>query len=261
MFLRMECLLPFIFTNCLNSLPIPDNYKVPSNNVGNNQLMFNVEDYTLLASLPESKIYLYAMDWKEEDKKQSGVYRDILLDLNGKQRYFPWRVDTNPTFKPQLILSDINADGIKELIVIITTDTGTGILIQEVHVFDVDTYNDIRVMDPIEAVYQNVKTKMTNKNGLISIIINIKGKTFTTTAKESSAESWLNDVSFGSHIEYEVVDNKLIARVGAQVSFSLTVGELVMEYAFKNKRMEVTDINYKEFKDSNIFCIKKELSP
>jgi hypothetical protein len=182
------------------------------------------------------------------------VYREILVDIKGKKRYFScWKIDTNPTFKPELILNDMNNDGKEDLVIITTKGTGTGIFIQEIHVFDVNNFNDIYVMDPIEAIYQNVKTEMTKKNGIIYINIKVKDKIFNIKAKESSAGIWYDDVAFGSTIRYEVLDNRLVAKVGAQVAFGVNCGNIVMDYKFENKRLEINNITFKVLEDQNLF--------
>lgn len=253
MFLKLRYIFPLIITICLNTSHVSVNNNPIRTSAHESKGDYNIKDYKLLSSIPEENIHLYAIDWKEEEIKHRGVYREILLDLKGKLHYFPWTVDSGEAFKPRLILSDINNDGVRELIVITTTGTGTGIFIQEVHIFNVDTFTDINVMHPIEVMYQNVKTKITKNKDIINITINIKDNIFITTAKESSAGIWSDDVGFGGRIEYDVVDNKLIAKVGAQVSLSLYVGQIKIQYIFKNKRMEPNNITFEKFQGSNIF--------
>ncbi|EGT3616949.1 hypothetical protein FHH43_12020, partial [Clostridium perfringens] len=76
----------------------------------------NIDTSVLLAAIPNEFIYLYALD-SDEGK---GVYQEILLDVKGKQKIFNWIVDSGLSFRPQLILSDINNDNKKELIIITT---------------------------------------------------------------------------------------------------------------------------------------------
>ena len=258
MFFKMGLLLPALIAAYLNLSPMLTDVKAPCVNQYERQDTHNTEDYKLLAAIPEEDIYLYAMDWKEAEVKKRSVYRDMLLDLKGKQRYFPcWIIESKLLFEPELILNDMNDDGREDLIVITTKATGTGIFIQEVRVFDIDTYNDIYVMDPIEAIYQNVKTEMTKKDGIVTITIKVKNDKFIITAKESSAGIWYDDAGFGSNIEYDVIDNKLVAKIGAQVAFGVNCGNILMDYDFKNKRLEVNNITFKGFEGQNIFTYSK----
>ncbi|EGT3617308.1 hypothetical protein FHH43_13940, partial [Clostridium perfringens] len=94
--------------------------------------MNNPDPPVVLAAIPKEYIYLYALD-SDEGK---GVYQEILLDVKGKQKIFNWIVDSGLSFRPELILSDINNDNKKELIIITTKWTGTETNVQEVHIFD-----------------------------------------------------------------------------------------------------------------------------
>lgn len=248
--LRLSYLVLLVISFCVNAQYIPVSNNLSFTSLYKSRDIYNVEDHKLLSSIPEQNIYLYAIDWKEEEIKHRGVYREILLDLKGKKHYFNWTVDSSEAFKPKLILSDINNDGVTELIVITTTGTGTELFTQEVHIFDVDTFANINIMDPIEVMYQNVKTEIKKSKNNVIITINVKGKRFVTTAKESSAGMWYEDVGFRGHIDYDVVDNKLIAKVGAQVSPSLYVGNIEIEYIFKNKRMEPNKVTFEKFQGS-----------
>lgn len=254
MFRKMICLASALIAACLSIMPQPVKSALYRYNTPSTENIRNVKAHKLLTSLPEENIYLYAVDWKEEQLKHSGIYKEVLLDIKGKRKYFPcWEVDTAESYKPKLILSDINNDGKKELIVISTSGTGTGVHIDNVHVFNVDTFSDIHVANSIETIYRNVKTNITKGNGIVTISINISGNVFTAKAKESSAELWLNDVYFGNRIQYYVADNKLYAKVDAQVGASLFAGETTIDYVFRNKMLDTDNITFRGFNDMNLF--------
>lgn len=214
---------------------------------------WDIKDAKIVASWPEENIYLYAMDWKREEE-HIGIYREIALHVKGFGRYFDcWRVDTNPVWRPTFSLVDIDNDGKKEVIVISTSDTGTGVFIQDVHVFRFDTdkpdkgLNDIYVMDPMIAVYQNVKSKMTKKNGAVTITVNVKGKDYTMTSEESSLGYWGDDVGYGAVRKYKVVDNKLIAEMNVVVGNGVGIAEIVMDYVFENNMLRINNVTFRKY--------------
>ena len=94
---------------------------------------------------------------------------------------------------------------------------------------------------------------MIKKNSNIYIVIYIKGKIFKIIAKESSAGFWFDDVYFGNKITYDIIDKKIVTKIGAQVSASLYVGEITIEYVFKNKKLMPQYIRFKKFKKPKIF--------
>ena len=241
MFLKTNHILIIIISSFLFYSPVSSYFSI-----------HNTHSRKLLAEIPMQNIHLYALDWEEEDINQSGVYKKILLDINGKQKYFSWTLDKSEAFKPQLILSDLNNDKINELIVIFTSDRGTGIDVQKVHVFDTITFSEITVADPLEIISSKVKTEL-NHDDAITIRIAVDNNIFKTTASKSSAIIWLDNIYFGNKITYTVVDKKLIALVGAQVSTSLFVGDIKIDYFFKNDTLTLNKIYFKKFLNTDIF--------
>ena len=208
----------------------------------------NIDTSVLLAAIPNEFIYLYALD-SDEGK---GVYQEILLDVKGKQKIFNWIVDSGLSFRPQLILSDINNDNKKELIVITTKWTGTEINVQEVHIFNIDTLEEIKVQDPLDIIAKNVKTKVNKTKDTIDIKININGKETNIDGKNINMlyneslfkKHWRDNIYFGNYINYELTNGKLKASIGGQVSFITYVGEVKVEYKFENNMLVADKIDF-----------------
>ena len=219
----------------------------------------NIENYKLLASLPNENIKLYAVDWKEVEYKQTGVYEKILIQINEKQKEFSWIVDINPSFAPELILSDIDNDNKNELIVLITKYTGTEVNIQEVHVFKLNNFEEIQIVSLEEIIEKNVKTKIDQGNDSVSIEVSIGDYKFLTKAKKNSAVFWFTDIYFGNHINYYVVNNTLVARVKANVSPTLAVGDIIIAYTFKDNLMKPVSIKFDVINNQNIFLTSLSL--
>lgn len=209
------------------------------------------ENYRLLASLPGENIKLYAVDWKEAE--QTGVYEKILIQINENQKEFSWIVDMNPSFAPKLILSDINNDNKNELIVITTKYTGTEVNIQEVHIFKLNNFEEIQIVNLDDVIKKNVHTKIDQDTDPISIEVSIGDYKFLTRAKKNSAIFWFPDVYFGSHINYYVVNKKLVAKARANVSPTLAVGDIIIEYIFKDNMMKQGSIKFDVINNQNIF--------
>lgn len=212
---------------------------------------YNIDTSVLLAAIPNEFIYLYALD-SDEGK---GVYQEILLDVKGKQKIFNWIVDSGLSFRPQLILSDINNDNKKELIVITTKWTGTGINVQEVHIFNIDTLEEIKVQDPLDIISKNVKTKVNKTKDTIDIKININGKEINIGGEHINKiyneslfkKRWRDNLFFGNMINYEFTNGKLKASIGGQVSFIAYVGEVKVEYKFENNMLVADKIDFEVY--------------
>ena len=76
-----------------------------------------------------------------------------------------WISEINPTYAPKIIYKDINKDQEKELIIILTKGYGTGVLWQDVYVFDTMDHrldvNEVIVNNPLAIIHKKVKTKLT----------------------------------------------------------------------------------------------------
>lgn len=204
----------------------------------------DVDDYKLLSSTSEGNIKLYAIDWKEEEIRQSGVYEKILLQINENKKEFFWKVDVGLAFAPELILSDVNNDNKDELIVITTRGTGSEVSIQEVHIFKVDNFEEIKMVDPLDEIKNKVHTELNEDSDPVIINISIGNSKFSTRLKKDSVGFWFEDVYFGNVINYSVANKILIATVAAQVSPSLFLGEVVIEYMFEDNMLKPNSIGF-----------------
>lgn len=196
------------------------------------------EKYTkiLIAETPEPNIKLYS---KKEDY-QYGMYKDFILEVDKIENFFNWKNVTNPTYFPQLILSDLTGDGEKELIVILTHDYGTGVLKEEVHIITPSDLTEIAVDNPLDIIEKEVETKIIEgeKEVLIKVIIDDK---ITATTRE---RIWSEGVTFGNRINYDVTDNELTVRVDAQTSPIDFIGELIISYEFKDNKFQMKTIEF-----------------
>jgi len=80
-------------------------------------------------------------------RKIAGRFTDFSLKVGSKKRLLNWENVIDPTLSPQLLLSDINRDGKKELIVILTVSNGIGINTTHIHLLDPPTLKEIPMAD------------------------------------------------------------------------------------------------------------------
>lgn len=197
-------------------------------------------DYNLVASLPSENISLFAKSNKSKD-----IYNKFVLVANKKTAVLEWENVTNSTFSPKLLLSDVNKDGNKELISILTTGTGSDLHIENIHILQLPNLKEIKILDPINIIIENVTSKIISKDSdkvLITISINnsiteiLKDKSFTPL--------WFNNVSFGSEVHWRIYNNTIYADVDAQVSPSGYVGTIEIEYEFKGNMLTLKNIRF-----------------
>ncbi|MFJ7730651.1 hypothetical protein ACIQXF_02025 [Lysinibacillus sp. NPDC097231] len=198
------------------------------------------EEYEIVSTLSKEDITLSA-------KKIGSLYRDFKIDFKGATFYRPfWVNDTNPTYAPQIYYEDINKDGKKELIVILTKGYGTGVLDEEVHVFrNKNGLMNILVDNPMAIIYKNIKTKLTTEKAEISLY----GKVFHIDIPPLNIQrtNLFDDIAFGEIIRYEVKDKQLIARVSAQVSPASFIGEVVIVYEYRDKMYQAKSVSFQPY--------------
>lgn len=194
------------------------------------------ENNKLIASLPEHSIKLFAIT-----PQHGGVYKGLMLYIDGKSAIFDWESDSNPAFQPKLHLADLNNDKKSELIIILTTGTGSDIHIEEVHVINLDNFSEIKVANPLDIVKNTVQTTITKQNDDVLIKITLNKKTKIIKRKNSDVGFWFENVYFGNLTHYDIKNNLLKVRVGAQVSPSGFVGEVVITYKFLYNKYVLND--------------------
>ncbi|PIC85374.1 hypothetical protein CSV72_13675 [Sporosarcina sp. P20a] len=207
-----------------------------------------INEYDEIAKSDKADVTLYA-------KKMNGLYTDFKIEFQGSILSKPyWMNTTNPAWSPEIIYEDINRDGKKELIIILTKGTGTGVLEREVHVFQIQQRKsdkiqfempvEVLVDDPIAILLKNVKTELTPNKANVSI----GDKKYTIDIKPLGiqSENLFSDIYFGNMIDFEIKDNQLIAKIGGQISpAGGYIGDIQITYIFKDKMYQAKSIEFK----------------
>ncbi|MBK5240171.1 hypothetical protein [Clostridium sp.] len=172
------------------------------------------ENNKLIASLPEHSIKLYAIN-----SQHGGVYKGLMLYIDGKSAIFDWESDSNPTFQPKLH-------------------------IEEVHVINSDNFSEIKVANPLDILKNTVQITITKQNNNVFIKITLNKKTKIIKIKNSDVGFWFENVYFGNLTHYDIKNNLLTVRAGAQVSPSGFVGEVVITYKFSDNKYVLKDTTF-----------------
>lgn len=194
----------------------------------------------VVGNLPEAELTLYATE-------KEGDLTNFKLTVKGETYFFPrWLNSPNITYYPKLYYSDINNDGRKEIVIVLTTDTGTGVIIQEPHVFQVDNNGDLLeklVDNPMAIINKNVKTKLSKSEAIVSIG---KEKTKINVKEFNIVPSHIfENVAIGSVLRFEVTDNKLVAKVGLTIApTGGSIGEIQITYIYKDNMYQAKQINF-----------------
>ncbi|MGE8203049.1 hypothetical protein ACQKP0_00575 [Heyndrickxia sp. NPDC080065] len=201
-----------------------------------------IKGYDMVAKSVKDDISMYA-------KKIDDLYYNFKIDFKGRTSSRPfWMNVTNPTYAPQIYYKDINKDEKKELIIILTKGYGTGVLDEEVYVFETDSnrFGEVLVDNPLAVVLKNAKTSLTPTEAKISI--GDKKYVVDISPVGIKPENVFKDIYFGGIIKYEVVNNHLIVRLTAQVSPAHSIGEVIITYEYRDKMYQAKSVVFQPYK-------------
>lgn len=203
----------------------------------------NTKKEILVGSLPEANGNLYATE-------REGTLENFRLNLPSGDKYLPfWSNVSNRSYWPNLFYKDINQDGKKELIFVLTTEYGNDTVKQNVHVFHEiktnlgNSYEEILIDNPMAIILKNVKTKSTKSEAIITL--GNKKTVIKIDELGIDPKHLFPDIAIGNITEFKILDNKLTANVGASVSpAGGYLGDFHITYTFKDKMYQVEKIEF-----------------
>lgn len=201
----------------------------------------------VVGQLPEAYLTLYATE-----KKEGSLTTDLTnftLKVKGHTYFFSrWMNVPNPTYYPELYYSDVNNDGKKEIIIVLTTGTGSGVVLQEVHVFHENNGDLVEVLvdNPVAIINKNVKTNSSKTEAIITIGNN---KTKINFEELGIVPAHISEnVGFGNKLKFKVIDDKLVAIVDASIApTGGGLGEIHIAYMFKDNMYQAEEIKFIPF--------------
>ena len=127
-------------------------------------------------------------------------------------------------------MTDVDDDGKDEVIIILTTAYGTGVLQKEIHILNMEDLSEISIQDPMQTINKEVTSTIAKNEGKVNVTVKWDGKVIEESYNESDAGIWFDEVTFGSHTYYDIVDNKIIATISGAVSPSRFPVTAFIEY-------------------------------
>jgi hypothetical protein len=157
---------------------------------------------------------------------QGGIFQGIDVRTKDIRKTFVWSNVNNETYYPAVGMAQLGTDGNQKMVVFLTKGYGTGVLDQEPHVLNLHDLSERPVENPVEAVKQQVKSRITKAGGKVNIIVQTDAQKIEKSYDETYAAVWNEYVGFGSIVKYELSNNQIIAFVPGNVSaaeFAVTV--------------------------------------
>lgn len=180
--------------------------------------------------------------------ENQGIYQGLVLEVSGQRRHYPWKTPVSWKESPELIVKDINGDGKPEVVILLNQGSGTGLHAQDVHVVNPVDFTEI----PVEPVEETIKNRVIGEikraEGILTVSVNTNESQVTLNIPDPDQDRTdQTAVGFGAVVYHAVENNRLVARLGGNISFSEFVGDLEIVYGFQNGRYEAEKVRFVPF--------------
>lgn len=172
----------------------------------------------------------------------------LIVQMGNESKSYEWETIDFESFYPTIEESDLDGDLKKEVILVLTTGKGTGILESAVHVLRQD-FTEIPVSDPIEAVTKQFKAELKKMNGELEYTITVAGKTYRSLFQEESNTDWFDTPVLGKVLRYWMQDGRLFADLTVQVSPGHYMGDVSVAYSYDNGSMKASEITFNKLEE------------
>lgn len=190
----------------------------------------------VIAKIPEAEASLLAIE-------RDGLYERFELKVGEQVRAFPFW--TSSASRPQQMLHhDIDQDGNKEIIILLSMTNESGSDITEAHVIKTGKLlHEVYVDHPLAIVLKQVKAKIKTED--INIQVGHEDTSIPQKEISSVKENWFSSIHFGNRISYNVLENRLTAYISGQISPTEYIGDVVIVYEYKNNLFQAAEIRFK----------------
>lgn len=204
---------------------------------------------------PEFKIYAALKD--------KTAYKGYVLEVNGRKHKYDWQTYRDLSHPPELYYADVNQDGQPEAVVILTLGTGTGIVEQEIHVINPQTWQELAVPEAWEAASQLIASSITadGKDMLVSLKLGgaLPAQVELRLPDRSDDPSIGGAAGIGTVTYYRVDKGRLKAEVNVTTGFLESIGslELIYKPAASGKALEPESVIFQAY-DEYPATVKKQ---
>lgn len=198
-----------------------------------------------IATAPEdASVQLYS------GPEEGGLFHQAILQADGRFAAYGWTGSTAEASPPQLYVQDVNRDGVKEAVVILTVMSGTGTEVQNIHIVNLETLAEVPVEDAGHFVQSQASSKVDAGDGQhpVKIEVTFRGQRTLLDLKPSDfyddPSHFYSTLDFTSYVVYDTSLNELRATVSGSVSPSEFVGDFELVYRFEEGRFQIDQATF-----------------
>lgn len=169
--------------------------------------------------------------------------RHITVDVRGERsRTFQWNAIVDASRPPVVEEADVNEDGVSEIVIVFNTGTGTGLAINELHVLNPATLEELEVEDPVQTLNDRLNSTIEHRSGRTYVDAELDGR-HVSRMYDYTEGAWGRYVGFGSIVYYGVEDGRLTANLSGQASMTEFPVHIAVKYGSDLKIAETALFN------------------
>jgi hypothetical protein len=192
-----------------------------------------------------------------------GDYADIIVEINGvsqtfnstenlstKHGKFAWYNVNNPTYWPELTVTDLDGDGTDEIIIILTYGYGTGTHASTIHVLQPD-FTEIPFPDVVDDANEAYSHTVDVTDDQRIFHIQVGGNSYTLPFPADYSHMWWDGWHAGNIVRYRVEGDQIAASVSVHITDMTTSGSVEIYYKLQDghfhrneTRFEPTDYHF-----------------
>lgn len=189
----------------------------------------------LLSETPDKKVAVYG-------KAQGESFISLTVQINGESKTYDWTNVDNPSFYPEISLITIDDVAEDEVVIILTTGTGTGVRDSKVHILTSD-FTEIPVADPREAAMSKITVDLKKEKEVRKYTVSIDGKESAAfDFKESDSSDWFDRPTVKNILRYSITNDVLTAEMPLQISVGNYLGSVIVKYELVDGKFEPAKI-------------------
>ncbi|MCT4663375.1 MAG: hypothetical protein N4A40_16095 [Tissierellales bacterium] len=224
-----------------------DNRSIMYQDANGDWVIYRMKNSDIVSNAPLSdlvglNIFLYPVEASAKD----GLYRELILSINNKSKKFKWEnVTYSHDHSTSLDYYDINGDQKEELIVLLTKNNGPGTYINDIHIINPVTFEEIEVENPINILENNVNTKVYEDK----VEVEINDEIFIVPKEKIDLDTkyWADKVMYKNYRCFDIKHNKIVATLDLNIgNFSGYFGIVEIVYDFKDGKYVMDKIDFKE---------------
>jgi len=199
--------------------------------------------------LPEATLAVLA---ESEDKTAAvlaspapgnGTFDELTVRIGGQSKRFAWGQVTNPTYFPRVWTVNLDAEPDEEVVIVRTTDYGTGAFENRIHVLKRD-FREMPVEDAVAKVRELAVVRARTGPDVREFSLELGGEIHTFAYDKGHAGYWFDGIVLGNVVDYKVEDGALVAEVSVQVSPGEFPGSIICRYTGQDGEFRIADAKF-----------------